>query len=52
MVEKKDMLIRNVDEQLKRKFKALCAMRGKTITEEIQRLMKGELDKEGKKGTS
>jgi len=42
------MNIRGIDENLKRKFKALCAERGKTLTEEIIRLMKEELVKEGK----
>jgi len=42
------MNVRNVDEMLKRKFKALCAERGKTLSEELQRLMKEELVKEGK----
>ena len=44
----KSMNITNVDEMLKRKFKALCAERGKSLSEEIQRLMKEELVKEGK----
>ena len=50
------LYIRNVNEDLKREFKALCVIRGKTLTEEIQRLMreelerrKKELEKEGKK---
>jgi len=42
------MNVRNVDEKLKRKFKALCAERGKTLSKELQRLMKEELVKEGK----
>ena len=37
--------VTKVSELLKRKFKALCVERGKTLTEEIQRLMKEELDK-------
>ena len=46
---KKTMHVRNVDENLKREFKALCVRRGKTISEEIQRLMKEELEKADKK---
>jgi len=47
-MRKVNMNIRGIDENLKRKFKALCAERGKTLTEEIIRLMKEELVKEGK----
>ena len=39
------MYLRNVDEQLKRRFKALCVERGKTLTEEIERLMREEVEK-------
>ena len=44
----KVLYLRNVDEKLKRQFKALCVMRGKTLTDEIQRLMREELER-GKK---
>jgi len=47
--ERKNMNIRNVDVSLKNKFRALCLERGKTLSEEIQRLMKEELDREAKK---
>ena len=43
------MNVRNVDEVLKNKFKAYCIERGKTLSGEIQRLMKEELDKKRKK---
>ena len=49
MEEKKDMLIRNVNVKLKNEFRALCVKQGKTLTEEIQRLMKEELEKAEKK---
>jgi len=42
------LYLRNIDEKLKRRFKALCVMRGKTLTDEIQRLMREELER-GKK---
>jgi hypothetical protein len=42
------MYLRNINEKLKREFKALCVLRGKTLTEEIQRLMLGELDRKKK----
>ena len=42
------LYLRNIDEKLKRQFKALCVMRGKTLTDEIQRLMHEELER-GKK---
>lgn len=43
-----DLNIRNVDEALRRRFKALCAERGKSMSEEIQRLMSEELRRAGK----
>ena len=39
------LYLRNIDEKLKRQFKALCVMKGKTLTEEIQRLMREELER-------
>ena len=42
------MNVRNVDEVLKNKFKAYCVERGKTLSEEIQRLMKEELERREK----
>ena len=42
------MNVRNVDEVLKNKFKAYCVERGKTLSEEIQRLMKKELERRKK----
>jgi plasmid stability protein len=42
------LYIRNIDDQLKREFKALCALRGKTLTEEIRRLMREELERRKK----
>ncbi len=56
---KKNMNVRDVDVELKNKFKAYCVERGKTLSGELQRIMKEELerrkktvDKEDKKGTS
>jgi len=42
------LYIRNIDDQLKREFKALCALRGKTLTDEMQRLMREELERRKK----
>ena len=42
------LYLRNIDEKLKRQFKALCVMRGKTLTDEIQRLMREELERRKK----
>jgi hypothetical protein len=39
------MHVRNVDEKLKNKFKAYCIERGKTLSEELQRLMREELER-------
>ena len=47
---KVNMNVRNVDEQLKRDFRAFCVKRGKTLSEELQRLMKEELERANKKG--
>ena len=56
---KKNMNVRDVDVELKNKFKAYCVERGKTLSGELQRIMKEELerrkktvDKEDEKGTS
>lgn len=46
--DKKVMHIRNVDEQLKREFKALCAYEGKSITQKIQELMREAVEKRQK----
>ena len=43
------LYLRNVNEEIKRKFKALCVERGKTLTKEIERLMREEVEK-AKKG--
>jgi hypothetical protein len=39
------MNVRNVDENLKNKFRAYCVERGKTLSKEIQRLMYEELER-------
>lgn len=39
------MYLRGIPQDLKQKFRALCMLRGKTMTEEIVRLMKQEVDK-------
>jgi len=44
MNRKTTLNLRGIDETLKREFKAFCAKRGKTMVEEIQRLMKEELE--------
>jgi hypothetical protein len=43
------LYLRKVDIQLKNDFKAICVKQGKTMTAEIQRLMKNEVEKEVKK---
>ena len=45
---KKDMTIRNVDEDLRRRFKKVCAFREKPMNEEIQRLMREEIERANK----
>ena len=42
------MNVRNVDENLKNKFRAYCVERGKTLSEELQRLMREELERRKK----
>ncbi len=44
------MNLRGVDPDLKRRFRALCMERGKTMTDEMQRLMAEELRRAGKEG--
>jgi len=44
------LYLRNINEKIKRKFKALCAERGKTLREEIERLMQKEVEKAAQKG--
>jgi len=39
------MNVRNIDENLKNRFRAYCIERGKTLSEEIQRLMHEELER-------
>ena len=39
------MNVRNIDENLKNRFSAYCIERGKTLSEEIQRLMHEELER-------
>ena len=39
------MNLRGIDEKLKREFKAICAIEGKSLAEKIQELMKKELEK-------
>jgi phage terminase Nu1 subunit (DNA packaging protein) len=43
-----NILLKDIPEDLKRKFKALCATRGKTMKEEILRLMKEEVERKTK----
>ena len=45
---KKDMTIRNVDEDLRRRFKKVCAFRERPMNEEIQRLMREEIERANK----
>ncbi len=45
---KKNMNVRDVDVELKNKFKAYCVERGKTLSRELQRLMKEELERRKK----
>ena len=39
------MFLRKVDVNLKRQFKALCALEGKSLTDKIQELMKEAIQK-------
>ena len=43
------IVLEELDKKLKNEFRALCIRKEKTLTEEIQRLMKEELDREAKK---
>ena len=43
------LFLRKIDLQLKNDFKAICVKQGKTMTAEIQRLMRKEVEKEDKK---
>ena len=45
MKEKTDMMIRNVDTELKRQFKSLCALEGTSLSNKIQELMKEAIQK-------
>ena len=45
---KKNMNVRDVDVELKNKFKAYCVERGKTLSGELQRIMKEELERRKK----
>lgn len=44
------IILKDISDDLRNKFKSLCYSKGKTLKEEILRLMKEELEKEGKKG--
>ena len=41
------MRIRNIDEDVSRRFKALCQLEGKTLGEKLTELMNSELKKKG-----
>jgi uncharacterized protein YhbP (UPF0306 family) len=41
--------IKGVDEQLRREFKSVCAIRGVSITQEIQRIMREEVQRHKEK---
>jgi hypothetical protein len=41
------LYLRNVPEDIKKHFKALCVLRGETITDEIIKLMREEVEKSG-----
>jgi len=40
--------LKNIDDEIRNQFKAVCAARGKTMTGEIVRLMKEEIEKHEK----
>ena len=42
-----DMRIINIDENLSRRFKALCQLQGKTLGEYLSELMEKELEAKG-----
>jgi phage terminase Nu1 subunit (DNA packaging protein) len=39
------LIVKDIPDEVKNKFKAVCAERGKTIKEELIRLMKKEVEK-------
>ena len=43
------IIIKDVPEDLKREFKAICALRGKSLKDSIIELMRKEVEKERKK---
>jgi plasmid stability protein len=43
-----NIIIKDVPENLKREFKAICAIKGKSLKEEIIRLMRKEVETERK----
>ena len=47
----KNTIIRNIPDDIHRDFKVMCAKKGVSINQELIRLMKEAVDKEGKKGT-
>ena len=46
--EMADLIIRDISVELRNHFKAVCAMKGKTVKEELIRLMQEEVEKEQK----
>ena len=44
---KMEMRITNIDENLSRRFKALCQLEGKTLGEKLTELMEKEVEKSG-----
>ena len=41
------MYLRGIPDDLKQKFRALCMLRGKTMTQEVIRFMREEVEKAG-----
>jgi hypothetical protein len=41
------MYLRGIPEDLKQRFRALCMLRGKTMTEEVIRFMREQVEKAG-----
>ena len=41
------MYLRGIPEELRNRFRALCMLRGKTMTQEVIRFMREEVEKSG-----
>jgi plasmid stability protein len=44
-----NLVVKDIDEQLKRQFKSLCALEGKSVAEKIRELIRREVEQHDKK---